>query len=254
MFIKKNLVFLSPLLLISFSSVALSSSSAGTGLEISSSDKTSHCFVDNEKQEKTNSEAHYKALALQAEEYAQCFSPNELIKKFNNREEIPLQDLKFNEAFSILVKLLKETGAEHLSKHTSTHLDFVIPDQALMEPYFDFKKAKKEIETLIAPDVNTYAQAQGYLWLGESSYIGKHFSDNRGKSKKYFKKALSLDSNKRASAMASFILGTLYLEKNHSQKAQTKGLFYLDKARNQDDFVEMAFCAQIVLEEFHDKE
>ncbi len=229
MFIKKNIAVLCPLLLLSFSGFALSSSSSKTVLETSASDKTPRRTHDKAAQELAK---HYKSLALRAEG---------LINSLNYDDAIPL-----------VVKLLKETEGNNLSQHTNFALDEVIGYALVVEhTRIDWKRAKKEFRKLTDENVNAYAQAQGHVWLGALRYLERGCFKNTDWAKNHFNKALSLNSNNHATAQAQLALGIIYsFEKpslvkkmftskekfdKSTEELRTLGMSYLMQAQSQID-------------------
>ncbi|MBA3752438.1 hypothetical protein H0X06_06680 [Candidatus Dependentiae bacterium] len=230
MFNKKNRTLLCPLLLVSFWSLAL---------DEKRQEKVEQNLVEGVSTSKAHPESYYKALAQRAEEL------------FNNcRCACCGIDPRYNEAFSIVVRLVKETGEEHLYKHTDLKLYDAHPTRTF---------SKKELLSLTKKNVNSFAQAQGFFWLGTWYYAkisSRKSSKYLAKAKNYFKKAIKNGSSRRISARASFCLGKIYLggegtgslsatlEKNLSNKKRAKALSYLLKAQNQRDCEETASYAK----------
>ncbi|MBA3751263.1 hypothetical protein H0X06_00465 [Candidatus Dependentiae bacterium] len=242
MFIKKNIALLCPLLLISFSGFALPSSSSSP--KISSSDTTTRRSADKAAKEVANSEAYYKSLAIRAEEL--------------------INALNYNEAIPLVVTLLKETEGKDISQHTIIALDEAIGQAIAVEhTRIDWKKAKQEFKKLTTKKVNSYAQAQGHVWLGALRYLERGCIKNTEWAKNHFKKAISLKSNNRATAQAYLALGILcsfeqnslvkklFFNKKKFQKSTAKlraqGLSYLKQAQSQTDSALVAVDATAAL-------
>ncbi len=261
MVIKKNLALLCPLLLMSLSSSMVDARKKA---------KTVHSSAVI-KDQIVHPEVHYKVLAIQA--------------------ELLIQAKRYDEAIPMVVTLLKETGGQNISRYTTCPLNDAIlaaiavdgmgqvPDMQWKQskkeatrfmggtaqaPIIDWNKARKEFEKLITKDTNAYAQAQGYVWLGTLRYLERGCGKNLAQAKNYFKEAISLNSNRNASAQAKLALGILYsfqkksfLKKAFSSKKAfeksrarlvLRGASFLQQAANQTDSAWVATYAKMILE------
>lgn len=186
--------------------------------------------------------AHYKSLALKAQEL--------------------MESGAYNEAIPLIVSLLKTTAGQHISSHTTVPLDEMLTKALVFNPRgLQCKRAKSQFKKLTTSDTNAYAQAQGNVWLGIIRYLERGCGKNRAKAKKYFRRVLNLNANKRASAEARLALGVVYsFQKNpfsrkmlanknfqqHTSLLRAQGMEYLKQAENQTDSKAVARYAKLL--------